>query len=105
MGDSQLSIGSDGFPIPRQQLSQSRRHGHINDYNIQRLAINKVIEILGSRIWRHGFKSGHRMREWPIVLQEARLACKFDMHVLPKAAMSLPRKDPDSSGDCWGGVG
>ena len=47
----------DGQPA-RQQMSSSLRHGFINDYNIQRTAINKVIDILGSSIWEHGFRSG-----------------------------------------------
>jgi hypothetical protein len=41
---------------------------------IQRTAINEVLNILGTKVWRGGFHSGRRRKEMMEILEKAREA-------------------------------
>lgn len=55
------------------------RIGKINDFNIQRLAINKVWDILGPSIFDYGVGSKHRCNIMGHCLKEARKASGYKM--------------------------
>ena len=60
----------------RRGLSTSNVVGTINAENIQRLAINAIIQVLGSDIWQYGFRSGARCNRMGIVKTLVRRKCR-----------------------------
>ena len=62
--------------------STSPRIGTMNPYNIQRLAMNKVCNILGPSIWQYGYLSGRRCRNMKHVHEQACLASGHTLVIL-----------------------
>lgn len=66
--------------IQAQTPSPATRIGQINSYNIQRLAINRVWDILGPSMFDYGYRSGRRCNRMAYCLKEAQQACGYNMN-------------------------
>ena len=60
-------------------MSDRRHIGQINALNIQKKAINKAIELLGSDLWIYEKNSGRRCNRMATIHEAAAAACKFDV--------------------------